>query len=325
MGEKLKKSEGKIENCVVIGSGPSGSTAALYLARAKMNPLMIAGFKEGARGGQLTTTTIVENFPGFPQGIDGTELAENMIAQAENFGTRVINKDVVDLSIGDESFIVYVGKKRDEIHTKSVIVCSGAIANRLYVPGTHDEEFWQKGVSTCAICDGSLPMFRDKPVAIIGGGDSAMEEAIYMSRYSSEVYIINRSNRFRASSIMLERAKKNKKIKIFENLVLEEVKGNKTVERIILKKTINNTKEEMNVGGVFFAIGHTPSTKFLEGKIELLHNKCIKTTETITKTSVPGLFCAGDVVDAVYRQAIKAAGDGCAAAIDAIRYIESLD
>lgn len=314
-----------ILNSVVIGSGPAGSTAAIYLARANMNPVMFSGFNSGPKGGQLTTTTIVENFPGFPDGVDGTKLVEDMLIQAEKFGTNIIDEDVVDIENKGDHFCVYVGSSRKEVKTKTVIVASGAYARRLYVPGTNDGELWQKGVSTCAVCDGALPIFRNKTIVVIGGGDSAMEEAIYMTRYSSKVIIVNRSNKFKASKIMLDRATNDKKIEILEDMVLQEVLGKNKVESAIFKKNNDDSLVKIDTAGVFFAIGHIPNTTFLEGRASLLDDGRVRVTDGTTETSVKGIFAAGDVADGRYRQAVKASGDGCAAALDAIRYIELLD
>ncbi|MCK5788504.1 MAG: thioredoxin-disulfide reductase [Chlamydiia bacterium] len=310
-----------IESSVVIGSGPAGCTAALYLARAGLKPIFVTGF--ASKGGQLTTTTIVENYPGFPEGIDGNELMDKMIDQAERFGSVLIEHDVEKVDLSESPYKIFINRRKDPIYTKTLVICTGANANRLYVEGTHDNEFWQKGVSTCAVCDGALSMFRDKPVAIIGGGDSAMEEALYMARYSSIVYIVNRSEKFKASIIMLERARNNSKIKILTDYVLKSVHGDKVVSKMLLKNRITNEDREIELAGIFFAIGHIPNTKFLGTELELEASGCVKVSNSI-KTAKAGVFAAGDVADSQYRQAVKAAGDGCAAALEAIRYIDSL-
>jgi thioredoxin reductase (NADPH) len=303
---------------VIIGSGPAGYTAAVYAARANLNPVLFEGFFSGIAGGQLMTTTDVENFPGFPHGILGPELIEKFREQAIRFGTLVLAEDVKKVKLDQYPFIVNGNKSNFEAN--SLIIATGANAKRLEIPGTNDGEFWQKGVTACAVCDGAAPIFRDRPLYVIGGGDTAMEEALFLTKFGSRVFIVHRRDELRASKIMQERALKHPKIEVMWDSVVVLVEGDSVVRSVTIEnlKTKKRTKHE--AGGLFFAIGHEPNTGFLEGQIELLSNGYIKVF-TGTHTSVKGVFAAGDVQDHVYRQAITAAGTGCMAALEAERWL----
>jgi len=297
---------------LIIGSGPAGLTAAIYAARADLQPLMIEGME---RGGQLMLTTEVENFPGFPDGILGPELMDNMRKQAERFGTRVVSSDVTEVDFTGYPFKVWVGK--DLYHAESVIISTGASARWLGVPG--EARLRGHGVSACATCDGFF--FRDKELAIVGGGDSAMEEALFLTKFASKVTIIHRRDELRASKIMAHRALEHPKIDIIWNAVVEEVLGDDEVTGLRLRDTVTGEERTFRVDGLFLAIGHTPNTKIFDGQLELDDAGYIVVHDG-TRTSVDGIFAAGDVVDHVYRQAITAAGMGCQAAIDAERWLD---
>ena len=308
-------------NLVIIGSGPAGYTAAIYAARAKLEPVMFEGFQSGPIGGQLMTTTDVENYPGFPDGIMGPDMMIAFKKQAEKFGTKTFMEDVVSVNL--KTYPFEVKSSSQQISAKSIIIATGAQAKRLDTPGTRDGEFWQKGVTACAVCDGAAPIFRDKDLYVIGGGDSAVEEAIFLTKYAKKVFIIHRRNELRASKIMAERAKNHPKVEILWDSVLKEVKGQETVGSVIIENVQTKNIEEREAGGVFFAIGHTPFTEFLQGQLELDEKKYIKVKPGSTYTSIEGVFAAGDVQDAIYRQAVTAAGSGCMAAIDAERWLAS--
>lgn len=314
--------EEDIRELIIIGSGPAGYTAAIYAARAKLNPLLFEGFFSGPAGGQLMTTTDVENFPGFPDGITGPELMQKARAQAKRFGTDLLAQDVQSVDLSCYPFKVTAKK---QYLAKSVIIASGATAKRLDVPGTRDGELWQKGVSACAVCDGAMPIFRDKELFVIGGGDSAVEEALFLTKYASKVHLVHRRDTLRASKIMAERVLKHPKVQVHFCSELERVEGDKLVEKVTLKKKEGDSEQlvEYGASGVFFAIGHTPNTSFLNNQIELDATGYIITKPGSSATSLPGVFAAGDVQDAHYRQAITAAGSGCMAALDAERYLSS--
>lgn len=252
-----------IEKLIIIGSGPAGHTAAIYAARAELKPVLFEGWMAGgvAAGGQLTTTTDVENFPGFPNGIHGIELMENMKKQAERFGTRVYSETVSEVDLTKRPFKVKTDKREMEAHT--LIIATGATARRMHVKGTGDDELWQKGISACAVCDGAVPMFRNKPLAVIGGGDSALEEATFLTKYGSKVYIIHRRDELRASKIMQVRARANPKIEFIYSHALIEACGKDKLEKIIIKDLKTGELKDLVVSGLFFAIGHEPNTKFL--------------------------------------------------------------
>lgn len=306
---------------VIIGSGPAAYTAAIYAGRANLEPLLYEGFYSGTAGGQLMTTTEVENFPGFPEGVEGPEFMDLCRKQATRFSTEVLTEDVKSVDLSSRPFKV-IGNKTS-VQTDSIIVATGATAKRLDVEGTRDGEFWQKGVTACAVCDGAAPIFRNKELFVFGGGDSACEEAIFLTKFGSKVYIVHRRDTMRASKIMAERAEKHPKIEILWNHVLVKVSGKKVVESVTLLNLKTNQEITKGAGGVFFAIGFTPNTEFLKGQLALHENQYIKVTPGTTRTSVEGVFAAGDVQDHVYRQAITAAGTGCMAALEAERWLSA--
>lgn len=297
---------------VIIGSGPAGLTAAVYAARGNLQPLAIEGIEAG---GQLMLTTEVENYPGFVDGIMGPELMESMRKQAARFGTEYITDDVAKVDFSKQPFEITT---RSDTHlAHSVIISTGASAKMLGVPG--ERELLGHGVSTCATCDGFF--FRDKELLIVGGGDSAMEEAIFLTKFASKVTVVHRRDSLRASKIMQERALENPKIEFVWDSVIEEIFGNGKVEGARVRNLKSDTLAEVATDGVFVAIGHVPNTGLFEGQLDLIGGY-IQTNDGTTQTSVPGVFAAGDVVDFRYRQAITAAGMGCMAAIDAERYLE---
>lgn len=302
------------ENVLIIGSGPAGLTAAIYTSRADLKPLMVEGYQ---RGGQLMLTTDVENYPGFPNGILGPELMDLFRKQAERFGTRLITKDVTRVDLSKQPFRVEVGNEKYE--AKAIIISTGASARLIGLP--NEKRLMGKGVTTCATCDGAF--FRNMEVAVVGGGDSAMEEATFLTKFCTKVTVIHRRDSLRASKIMQDRAFANKKIQFVWNSVVEEVLGDKEVEGLRLKNLKNGEASELKVAGLFVAIGHDPNTQLFKGQLEMDKNGYIITKEG-SKTNIAGVFACGDVQDHVYRQAITAAGSGCMAAIDAERYLESL-
>ncbi len=304
-----------MRNVIIIGSGPAGLTAALYAARANLAPLVIEGLESG---GQLMLTTAVENFPGFRDGIMGPELMAEMRAQAERFGTEIKAGDVTGVEIGAPPFTVRLGD--EAIETKALIISTGASARLLGLPS--ERTLMGHGVSTCATCDGYF--FREKPIIVVGGGDSALEEATFLTKFASHVTVVHRREELRASKIMQDKAFANPKISFEWNSELVEVKDvdKGVVTSAVLKNNQSGETKELEVEGVFIAIGHTPNTSLFAGQIELDENGYI-IANTGTRTSVPGVFACGDVQDHVYRQAITAAGTGCMAAIDAERYLES--
>jgi len=306
-------------NLVIIGSGPAGYTAAIYAARANLKPVLFEGFLSGPAGGQLMSTTEVENFPGFPEGILGAQLMENFRAQAKRFGTVVLTEDVESVDLTKRPF--FIKTSQTQMLANAIIIATGATAKRLDVEGTRDGEFWQKGVTACAVCDGAAPIFRNKPLFVIGGGDTAVEEAIFLTKYASRVFLVHRRDELKASKIMVERAKKHPKIEILWNRTLEKVTGDQVVRKIVLKDVKSGQLEEREAGGVFFAIGHQPLTGFLQGQIKLNPSGYIVTKKGTTLTGKAGVFAAGDVQDWVYRQAVSAAGSGCMAALDAERWL----
>jgi thioredoxin reductase (NADPH) len=304
------------ENVVIIGSGPAGLTAALYTARANLEPLVIEG---AAPYGQLMLTTEVENYPGFPDGILGPELMQKFRAQAERFGARFVTADADKVDFSRAPFSIQVG---DEVHeSKAVIISTGAKARMLDVPG--ERELLGRGVSTCATCDGFF--FRGKELVVVGGGDSAIEEATFLTRFATKVTIVHRRDSLRASKIMQERAFANDKIAFVWDTVVEEVLGDgATVTGVRLRNQKTNESADYPTGGLFVAIGHDPNTAIFQGQLDLDAAGYILVNQPHTQTSVPGVFACGDVVDHIYRQAITAAGTGCAAAVDAERHLESL-
>lgn len=304
---------------IIIGSGPASYTAAIYAGRANLQPLIFEGFYSGPPGGQLMTTTDVENYPGFPEGIMGPELMTLFRKQAERFGTKFIEEDVTSVDLKQHPFKVEAPSGVYE--AEALIIATGATAKRLDVPGCRDGEFWQKGVTACAVCDGAAPLFRNKPLFVFGGGDTAVEEAIFLTKFGSKVYIVHRRDELRASKIMAERALKHPKIEILWNHVLTKVEGDSVVKSITLKDVKSNNETKHEAAGVFFAIGHDPNTSFLKGQIEVESNGYLKVFNGTSATNVEGVFAAGDVQDHVYRQAVTAAGSGCMAALDAERWL----
>jgi len=302
-----------MHNVVIIGSGCAGLTAAIYAARANLTPLVIDGHEPG---GQLSLTTHVENFPGFPDGIMGPELIENMRKQAAKFGTEFKAGVITDVDLTQRPFKIVAGK--DTYEAKALIVAAGASARLIGLP--NERELIGHGVSTCATCDGYF--FRGKPIGVVGGGDSAMEEANFLSRYASKVYLIHRRNDFRASKIMIDRAKANEKIEFVVPAVVDEIVAKDgSVESVRLRHPSSGEKREIAVHGLFIAIGHDPNTKVLKGKLEMdVNGYLIAKHGSLTK--IPGVFVAGDVQDHRYRQAVTAAGSGCMAAIDAEKFLE---
>lgn len=304
---------------VIIGSGPAGYTAAIYAARANLQPLLYEGFFAGLAGGQLMTTTDVENYPGFPEGISGPELMLLLRKQAERFGTTILTEDVLSVDLKQYPFVVEA--KSGAVFGETLIIATGANARRLDVPGTRENEFWQKGVTACAVCDGAMPLFRNKPLFVIGGGDTAVEEALFLTRFGSKVFIVHRRDSLRASKIMAQRALNHPKIEVLWDSVLSQVEGDSVVRSVTLQNLKTGEERKWEAAGVFFAIGHEPNTAFLKGQVELHENRYIKVVAGTSKTSVEGVFAAGDVQDHVYRQAISAAGSGCMAALDAERWL----
>lgn len=304
---------------VIIGSGPAAYTAAIYAARANLFPVVFEGFYSGPSGGQLMTTTEVENYPGFPNGVTGPELMELLKNQATKFGTVLLTEDVVSVDLTKRPFLVKGSKT--ELEAEAIIIATGATAKRLDVEGTREGEFWQKGVTACAVCDGAAPIFRNKDLYVFGGGDSAIEEAVFLTKFAKKVYLVHRRGELRASKIMQERLLSHPKIEVIWNHTLVKVTGDKVVQGLVLENV--QTKEQMTceAGGVFFAIGHTPNTAFLGGQVPLHETGYIRVKAGSTYTEVEGVFAAGDVQDHVYRQAITAAGSGCMAALDAEKWI----
>jgi len=317
----MSEFHGTTRDVIIIGSGPAGLTAATYAARANLEPLVIEGVQAGGpTGGQLTLTTEVENYPGFPQGIHGAQLIQDMREQAERFGTKYLTDDVteVDLTSHPKRVVTSAGV---EIFAKAVIISTGAKPRRLDVPG--EDELWGSGVSACATCDGFF--FRDQHVVVVGGGDSAMEEATFLTKFASKVTIVHRRDEFRASKIMVERAMKNDKIEVVWNATVSEIKGaDGVVSAVVLHDTVTGETSELAADGLFLAIGHIPNTSLFTGMLDTDDDGYLVVDEPSTRTKVAGVFACGDVMDHVYRQAVTAAGTGCKAAIDAEHYLADM-
>jgi thioredoxin reductase (NADPH) len=303
-----------MRNVVIVGSGPAGLTAAVYAARANLSPLLIEGWQSG---GQLTTTTEVENYPGFAKGIMGPELMKEMQSQAERFGTEFLTGEVTGVDFSPRPFTIIV-EAEQTIHAKTVIIATGATAIQIGVK--NEARLTGHGVSTCATCDGFF--FKGKELIVVGGGDSAMEEATFLTKFARKVSIVHRRDKLRASKIMQDRAVKNEKITFVWNSAVEDILGGDVVTGVRLKNLVTDKTTELPCAGVFVAIGHRPNTALFGGQVDMDAKGYIRTTHG-TATSVPGVFAAGDVQDSVYRQAVTAAGSGCMAAIDAERYLES--
>ena len=311
-----------IEKVVIIGSGPAGWTAAIYAARANLAPLVIEGMgsTEMIPGGQLMFTTEVENFPGFPEGVDGQELMTRMRAQAERYGTRIVQDDVVEVDFNSQPKKLKTNYS-GEFLAKTVIIATGARANWL---GLENETRLARsggGVSACAVCDGALPAFRDQPLIVVGGGDSAMTEAEHLAKYGSEVIIVHRRDEFRASKMLADRVLANPKVRVEWNSTLADIIGDDFVTGVRLKDTVSGEERNVECSGVFMAIGHTPNTAFLGDSVPLKSNGYMVVEPGATRTEVPGVFGAGDVMDDIYRQAVTAAGTGCMAALEAEKWL----
>ncbi len=312
----------KRENIVIIGSGPAGWTAAVYAARANLYPIVYEG--EPSRtmlpGGQLMTTTEVENFPGFPESVTGPELVEKMKQQAIRFGTRVVSENVASVDFSQHPFILKPTYS-EPFEALTVVVATGANARWLNVPNEERLAQMGGGVSACAVCDAALPLYRNQVLAVIGGGDSAMEEALYTTKFAKEVLIVHRRDAFRASKVMAERVLTHPKIRVLWNKRVIEVLGMNEIQGLRIEDTVTGEVSDVTVGGMFVAIGHTPNTQFLNGQLGLKPNGYVKVEPWRTATSVEGVFAAGDVMDDHYRQAITAAGSGCMAALEAERWL----
>ena len=310
------------DTVVIIGSGPAAWTAAIYASRANLEPVVYEGepTRDMIPGGQLMWTTDIENFPGFPEGIGGQELMERMKEQAVRFGTRVVGENIAAADLSSYPFKLQPSWS-DEITARSVIVATGARANWIGLPNELRLAQNGGGVSACAVCDGALPFFREKVLAVVGGGDSAMEEATYLTKYAREVVIVHRRDQFRASKVMADRALSNPKIRVAWNSEVAEVVGDDFVTGLQLRDTLTGAERELEIGGLFVAIGHTPNTDFLAGQLDLHPNGYIKVLAGRTCSSVEGVFAAGDVIDDYYRQAITSAGTGCMAALEAERWL----
>jgi thioredoxin reductase (NADPH) len=312
-----------VENLVIIGSGPAGYTAAIYAARANLKPIVFEGFQAGGLpGGQLMTTTEVENFPGFPQGITGPELMDQMKAQAERWGAELFTEDVTEVDLSQRPFVVRSEER--EIRTNSLVIATGATAKRLGLPSEH--VFWSRGISACAICDGATPIFHKAELAVIGGGDSAAEESIYLTKYGDQVNLLVRGDKMRASKAMQDRVLSNPKIKVYWNTEVADVfGGDNHMEGVKIRNIKTGEESNLHVKGLFYAIGHKPNTSLFEGQLELDDVGYIVTKPGSVETSVEGVYAAGDVQDHEYRQAITAAGTGCMAAMLAERWLSVND
>ncbi|KAI0870450.1 hypothetical protein GGS24DRAFT_504777 [Hypoxylon argillaceum] len=312
---------------VIIGSGPAAHTAAVYLARAELKPVLYEGFMANgvAAGGQLTTTTEIENFPGFPDGIMGAQLMEDMKKQSERFGTNIISETVSKLDLSERPFKYETEWSPGEVHTAdAIILATGASARRLGLAG--EDKYWQSGVSACAVCDGAVPIFRNKPLVVIGGGDSAAEEATFLTKYGSHVTVLVRRDQLRASSIMAKRLLSHPKVTVRFHSKGVEIKGDgKLMTHLTVENTVTGEQETIEANGLFYAIGHDPATSLVKGQVETDSEGYIVTKPGTPLTSIEGVFAAGDVQDKRYRQAITSAGSGCMAALDAEKFLSELE
>ncbi|MEO8194993.1 MAG: thioredoxin-disulfide reductase [Gemmatimonadales bacterium] len=315
-------SESSPYDVVIIGSGPAAWTAAVYAARANLHPLVYEGEPVGTEipGGQLMLTTDIENYPGFPQGIGGPELMERMKEQALRYETTVRSELVSSIDISSHPFEI-TSSYSEPVRALTVIVATGAKAKWIGLPNELRLAQQGGGVSACAVCDGALMTYRNKVLAVVGGGDTAMEEALYLTKYASEVVIIHRRDQFRASKVMADRVLGHPKVRVIWNTRVVDVKGHDAIEAVDLENTLTGARSQLEVGGLFIAIGHEPNTKFLKGQLDLTAHGYIKVDPWRTATSMPGVFAAGDVIDDYYRQAVSSAGTGCMAALEAERWL----
>lgn len=314
---------------VIIGSGPAAHTAAIYLSRAELKPVLYEGMLANgiAAGGQLTTTTDVENFPGFPAGIGGMKLMENMREQSERFGTEVVSETVAKVDLSSRPYKYWLEYAEDAPpHTAdALIIATGASARRLDLPG--EDKYWQNGISACAVCDGAVPIFRNKPLVVIGGGDSAAEEALFLTKYGSHVTVLVRKDHLRASKTMAKRLLANKKVTVRFNTVGGEVTGDERglMSHMVVKNVLTGEEEKMEANGLFYAVGHDPATALVKGQLETDNEGYLITKPGTSFTNKPGVFAAGDVQDKRYRQAITSAGSGCIAALEAEKYLSEME
>jgi len=317
--EDSGRSPHPLQNLVIIGSGPAGYTAGIYAARANLSPMLITGFEKGGiPGGQLMTTTHVENYPGFPDGILGPELMDRCRAQAIRWGTQLVEADAVRIDLATHPFSIETSDG-ETIRTQALIVATGASANRLHLP--QEDKFWSRGISACAICDGATPQFRQEQLAVVGGGDSACEEAVYLTKYGSHVHLIVRSHQLRASAAMADRVLANSAITVHWNSEVTDVNGEDWLEHLTLRDRTTDAQNTLEIRGLFYAIGHTPNTDLLREQMELDEKGYLITRPGRPETSRDGVFAAGDVADAEWRQGITAAGSGCQAALAAERWL----
>ncbi|PMB25560.1 thioredoxin-disulfide reductase [Fischerella thermalis] len=308
-----------VENLVIIGSGPAGYTAAIYAGRAQLQPVVFEGFSAGGiPGGQLMSTTEVENFPGFAEGVQGPKLMQQMRQQALRSGATLITDDVIAVDFTQYPFLI-ASADLLEVKAQAVIICTGATAKRLHLPG--EEKFWNNGISACAICDGANPLFANADIAVVGGGDSAVEEALYLTKYARKVHLLVRSDRLRASKTMQERVLNHNQIQIHWRSLPISTHGDEVLGCVRIQDTQTGMVSDLTVSGLFYAIGHTPNTGLFQEQLALDEAGYIKTEGKSTATNIPGVWAAGDVQDHIYRQAITAAGSGCMAALEAERWL----
>jgi len=310
---------GSVEHVIIIGSGPAGHTAAIYAARANLAPLMFEGFMAGgvAAGGQLTTTTEVENFPGFPSGVSGPELMDRMREQSTHHGTRILTETVESVDLSSRPFRIKADS--GEFFARTLIIATGATAKRMSVPG--EERLWNRGISACAVCDGALPLFRNQVLVVVGGGDTAVEEATHLTKFGSKVVLVHRRGELRASKAMQKRLFENPKVSVLWHHVLEEALGDDGLQSVRVRHVETGATQTIECRGLFYAIGHVPNTAFLGGQLEVDETGYLITKPGTTQTSIPGVFAAGDVQDKRWRQAITAAGTGCMAALEAEAFL----